>query len=302
MRQSIKAYLNYLRGRNYSPNTIETYERIFSDLEQYFPDRELDAITLTDLIGYREYMGWKSLSPSSRNTVIGCLKGLYKWYCTVNDLSYSSNPTIHLDQVKAGSRIPSYLTPEQVNFMRVKARNLLERTILEVMLSTGIRATELCDLDIQSYSSDLLELRVIGKGDKERIVPVTEHCQGILDNYIPWSERFRSEEAPLFIRYMTGKRMDRRHLGYIIHLMSGGMAYPHLIRHTTATRMLAGGANLREVQELLGHSNLNTTAIYAHVTAEFREKHEAVFGEQVVEEPEEKPKKKKGGKKNDDTK
>ncbi|MEI6846395.1 MAG: tyrosine-type recombinase/integrase, partial [Candidatus Firestonebacteria bacterium] len=191
------------------------------------------------------------------------------------------DPTGNVSFPKKDKKLPRFLeAPEMGRFLDsikgVKEEDFRDRAILEILYSTGLRVSELTGLNKQSLDLNNNLIRVLGKGSKERIVPVGERAKEALRSYI--SKKAGNEEDALFLNNKK-KRLDTRTVRHIIDKWSkssklGKHISPHSIRHSFATHLLDAGADLRSVQELLGHANLSTTQIYTHVT---REKLKSVY-------------------------
>ena len=280
MRNEVNQFLRYLAGKNYASGTVDQYQRILGALDIWSEDKDPRDLKLADLVHYREHLAERMLAPSTRNQHIAAIKSFFNWYYEMNDLPFRANPSRRLELVRAEERVPQFLTPEQIAKMKENARNLMEYVIVEVLYITGVRASELINANVSSFSYSRRELRVMGKGSKERIVPLTEYCCHVMQNYL---ENRDSTDPALFVAKNTGKRLNYNQLYYIIRKLGDGVVHPHLLRHTTATMLLEGGVTMKEVQSILGHSTIQSTARYTHVTQDIKRKHEEVMGHEVPE-------------------
>ena len=209
------------------------------------------------------------------------LKHFYKYL--VNKKYVSENPFIFVDSPKTEKKFPKTLYVDQIreildlNRKRTDEFAIRDQAIISTLYYTGIRASELVTLTTQSISLSQRLIRVIGKGNKERIVPITDECRKDIDTYMKTTRKellskSKEKESYLFLN-KYGEKLTVRGLEYIldeIELKTGTFVglHPHLLRHSFATHLLENGADLRVIQELLGHESLNTTQIYTHVTEE----------------------------------
>lgn len=246
-------------------------------------DRNESSIDLeaVDPLIIREYLG-SLYGHLSRSTIARKLSSLRSFFLFLEKSRHiKGNPAADIATPKTEKYIPHYLPVDDM--FRLLARPLRETSlglrdlaILEVLYSCGIRVSELEALNISSVDFDERLVKVVGKGNKERIVPVGRPALGALKNYLVATQYLRrkrghdSQEAPLFINFRGG-RLSSRSIGRIIkgYALQSGLSSeisPHSMRHTFATHLLDGGADLRAVQELLGHSSLSTTQKYTHVS------------------------------------
>ena len=193
------------------------------------------------------------------------------------------NPFMFVSSPKTDKRFPKVLYEDQIsdilkaNKERTDELALRDQTILELLYYTGMRASELVSLDVQSINMRNRFVRVFGKGSKERLVPFTEDCQKTLDKYLresrPVLQSKSLKTTPALILNNQGERLTSRGLEYILDKIeekTGNFVglHPHILRHSFATHLLNNGADLRVIQELLGHTSLNATQIYTHVSEE----------------------------------
>ena len=295
--ESISKYLDYLRlQKNASPHTLRNYA---SDLQQFFlflthtpegnprpaPELEqLDNLTIREFLGALYQRGNKKASVARK---LATLRSFMK-YLSVQG-SIQSNPSRNVSSPKLESRLPDYMTMDSVADL-IEAPDTdsdlgkRDRSILELLYGSGLRVSELVGLNLGDISLAEGLLRVVGKGRKERIVPFGSKAAEALQEYL--KVRNRSLRAPqpaktkgskisgesLFLSY-RGRRLTGRSVGHIVDHHVGRLAqklrvHPHTLRHTFATHMLSAGADLRTIQELLGHESLSTTQKYTHVSVE----------------------------------
>jgi len=279
MEPEVKKFFVYLEaGRSASPHTIRSYG---SDLREFFAflnGRKLAEVDPLAIRGFLAHLKSRGHSKSTLSRKLAALRSFFKFLARENHLR--SNPVLGISTPKREKKLPRFLGLEEVTSLleapsgeNWEARR--DRSILETLYSSGIRVSELVGLnkgDVDLFSS---LLRVRGKGKKERIVPIGEKALSSVRNYleslpISLGKKNGGREAPFFLNRMGGRLSDRgvRRLivKYAQRVSLKNRISPHTLRHTFATHLLDRGADLRSVQELLGHANLSTTQIYTHVT------------------------------------
>jgi integrase/recombinase XerD len=220
----------------------------------------------------------RGLQPSSIARHLSTMRMFFRFLEATGDIA--SNPTVPLSTPTRWKRLPGVLTPRQMKSLLEAASEesgrlwQRDRAMLEVMYAAGLRASELAGLTLDGYDERIGVLRVLGKGNKERLVPVGEPARVALKRYLedlrPSLARFEDgrDEGRLMLSN-TGRPLERVAVWQIVRRLAAraGLsdAHPHMLRHSFATHMLAGGADLRVVQELLGHADIGTTQIYTHV-------------------------------------
>ena len=292
MNKPIIDFQFYLKNeRNYSPQTISSYTH---DLEGFFKfllkeDIEMDDV---DQIVIRNYLTDEINRGVSKRSLKRRLSSLSHFYKFLYKRGYvKDNPFLFVSSPKAEKKYPKTLYKDQVreilDLNKKSDDELKERdqAILSTLYFTGMRASELVSLDLQSVSLRQRVIRVIGKGNKERIVPITEECQKDITTYIntarnALTNRCKNDQRSIKLNSKRalflndqGDRLSVRGLEYILYGIEQKTGtfvglHPHILRHSFATHLLENGADLRVIQELLGHESLNTTQIYTHVTEE----------------------------------
>ena len=280
----MQEFLNWLRNeKTCSEHTITAYRR---DLEQFGTFLEEEHMEL-DHVTYRElryYMASiqrnQELKKSTLSRKTAALKSFFKFLH--RDGLISHNPADLLSAPKKEKHLPSVITEiDMIAFLDDHLAGetpdkLRDKAIFELLYSSGLRVSELTDLNITDISKQKGILRIFGKGSKERIVPVGEQAQNALDRYLesgrPLLSRNSksSDEQALFLNQQGG-RLTTRGVQYILeqYIKKGALKYkvsPHAFRHTFATHLLDNGADLRVIQELLGHESLSTTQVYTEVS------------------------------------
>ena len=277
----LQTHLKY--NRNYSPETIKSYTE---DIEKFFAflDEEDVLMDEVDVIVIRNFLTKELNSGVSKRSCKRRLSALrYFYQFMVNEGYLKDNPFLLIDSPKTETKYPHALYKEQVrqiledNRKRTDELMLRDQAILSTLYFTGMRASELVNLTRQSLSLPSHFIRVIGKGNKERIVPITDECKKDLERYINESRpilqaRGKAITSDLFLNN-KGDKLTTRGLEYIldeIEEKTGNFVglHPHILRHSYATHLLENGADLRLIQELLGHASINATQVYTHVTEE----------------------------------
>ncbi len=272
----ISEFLSYLElDMNYSNNTILSYDNDLKKIESYYNKKDLLKLNVNDLIKYISVLS--DLAPSTVSHNISTLKAFYNYFLKVGKIK--TNPTDALKSPKLGTHLPVYLTEEEINKLldiEVKdAFSARNKAILEVMYGTGLRISEVINLEFKNIDVEDCIVRVMGKGSKERIIPINDVAINALNNYL---ENYRPSMLKgdinnyLFLNN-HGKQMTRQGIFKMIKqecLVKGIKkdVSPHTLRHTFATHLLQNGADLRIIQELLGHSDISTTQIYTHLSNE----------------------------------
>jgi integrase/recombinase XerD len=281
----IDDFLAALRSeRNYSPHTVRAYG---CDLEQFALWLERQALAF-DAIGHRDmrhYLAELNRAGYARSTMnrhLSAIKAFYAWLTDENVLD--ANPTSVVQGAKQPHKLPATLRPEDLDNLLVDhgdtPSEIRDFTILELLYASGARISEVAGLTLKSIDFDAGSMRVLGKGSKERVIPLYPHVLVLIRDYIRdvrplllAKAKAKADVAPtqaLFIGN-SGKplsadslrKMFKRHMA----LIGGDTGLgPHAMRHTFATDLLEGGADIRSVQEMLGHESLATTQIYTHIS------------------------------------
>ncbi|MBE6136533.1 MAG: tyrosine recombinase [Erysipelotrichaceae bacterium] len=288
-------FLNHLQNeRNYSPTTIDSYRR---DIDKFFvflakEDCFMDDV---DLIVIRNFLTEEINNGISKRSCKRRLSSLHHFYGYLVQNSYVKiNPFNYISSPKTEKKLPHVLYREEVeallkaNRQRKDDLMIRDQAILEILYYCGVRASELINVKLIDINVRNRSLRVFGKGRKERIVPFTSDCANTISQYLKESRpvlKLKYDEHPDFdkngkkkeynnlILNNNGKALTLRGLEYILDKIEEKTGeyvdlHPHLLRHSFATQLLSNGADLRVIQELLGHSSINTTQIYTHVSEE----------------------------------
>jgi integrase/recombinase XerD len=284
---AIATYLDHLRiERGLSVNSISSYSRDLSKFQSYLTEKSIDFTSITEddistLIGSLSLAG---LATPSINRFLSSLKGFYKYLA----LEYQvKNPMVDVSQFKVARKLPKALTVHEISRLIDSTNNpadpslLRDRAILEILYGTGARVAELVGLDIHDISKDSFDgeeitiMKLRGKGSKERLVPIGKFALAALDDYLvrlrpALLAKNSQNERALFLN-ARGTRLSRQSAWSIVLKAAEsvglqGRVSPHVFRHSYATHLLDGGADIRVVQELLGHASVTTTQIYTLVT------------------------------------
>ncbi|WDI37848.1 tyrosine-type recombinase/integrase [Entomospira culicis] len=275
--QLLEEYMLSLQIGSYSEHTIAAYRR---DIEQWIAYNQLhqiDALATSkhEASAYMIDLARKGKDSSSIARKLSSLKNFFRF---LQERSYIEDNIFQMMRApKRKGRLPQYLTYEQFSELVSLCTSddfegVRDRAILEVLYSTGCRAQELVDLDCKEVEGRT-EVLIRGKGDKQRIVFLVDVARQALENYYYKRKELASSSQPALFITLKGERLSRRALYYLIRKYENKLAERtrltvHLFRHTFATHLLDEGANLREVQELLGHEQLSSTQIYTHVSVE----------------------------------
>ncbi len=268
--QSISDYLTYLEiEKGLSKNTILAYQNDLVDFFDFLKEKELDKIKRRDFSSFTKYLVRKELNPSSITRKIASIKGFFRFLCFRQDIK--TNPAISITSPKLPKKLPKVLTISEIEKILHDDLTITELAIVELLYSAGIRVSELINLKTKNLDIKQQIIRVFGKGSKERIVPINKKCIVILKKYLKKREitalKFDSEDF-LFLNE-KGKKITRQYVYNIIKKQGRKIhksISPHTLRHTYATHLLENGADLRVVQELLGHASIVTTQLYTHVS------------------------------------
>ena len=277
MEKEIAQFIRYLATeRNVSPHTLDAYA---SDLGQFlgFLRQERGGDAAADAVDHLLIRRWMALlhkehKKSSIGRKLAALRAFFKYL--VRESLITKNPAELVSTPKKEKRIPFHLNIDEVTALVESPRendilSLRDRAILETLYSCGIRVSELTGLDVGGVDLEEGLVRVMGKGGKERVVPVGRHARQAIIAYL--LARSEPSARDPFLLNARGGRLTSRSVArivdkYILKLATVKKISPHTLRHTFATHMLEAGADLRAIQELLGHASLSTTQKYTHVS------------------------------------
>jgi tyrosine recombinase XerC len=266
-----------LQRRGASPHTLRAYANDLSELATWATRRGRDpgALVYRDLRAYAAALSERGLAHSSVARKLASVRSLHDYLVRVGSAAH--NPGELLPSPKRGTRLPRVLGPDQIAALleRIPASGPLEvrdRAMLELAYACGLRAEEIVNLDLDSADFESEALRVTGKGSKTRIVPMGEPAQRALERYLQTARPALAPdraEPSLFLsrrgRRLSPSDIRRRLERWVREAAVAGHVSPHTLRHSFATHLLEGGADLRSIQELLGHSSVSTTQVYTRV-------------------------------------
>lgn len=270
----LEKFLKYLEiEKNASPHTISSYRLDLQQFLDYFSRVGIDHITPIKIRSWLAKFHAEGSARSTRARKLSSLRSFFKYL--VREGVVKTNPVLGVSSPKKDRKLPSFLDKEQVvRLLEAPPSDSLlglrDRAILETLYSSGIRVSELVGLNIEDVDFIGEALRVRGKGKKERLVPIGRPAVDAIKKYI--TNRNGKEIEALFTNRF-GKRLSTRTVQRIVkkYMQKAsiqGHISPHSLRHSFATHMLDAGADLRSVQELLGHESISTTQIYTHITPE----------------------------------
>ena len=280
MQELLKKYLNHLLiERGVAQNTLEAYGR---DLHRYFQFlRQKDITGLQEvkpevIIEYLVLIKGEGLSANSMNRALAALRGLYKYL--IREKIIGQSPLANIELAKVWMRLPDTISKEEMNVILLQPGNqtaaaMRDTAMLELLYATGIRVSELINLTMNSINWQVGFLVVMGKGSKERIVPIGKtayDCTRLyVDNARPQLMQKKITDVLFLNRF--GTIFTRQGLWKIVirYAQKAGLhkkVHPHTFRHSFASHLLEGGADLRTVQVMLGHADISTTQIYTHIT------------------------------------
>ena len=269
--QIISEYLEYLElEKGLSKNTLDAYRY---DLEYFSDNLNIDDINTVDRLTINSYIRMlreKKYASTSIIRKVASLRGFFKWAASVGILDI--NPAATLEQPKVPQRLPKVVSIKEIEDMLHNNLSPLEHVIMELLYSCGLRVSELVNLKVNDIDLSSKYVRCFGKGSKERLIPIGETAKRVVTEYLPQRElllRQYNLNTKCLLILDNGRLMTRQDVYTFIH-KQGKIIHknisPHTIRHSFATHLLENGADLRIVQELLGHSDVSTTQLYTHIS------------------------------------
>jgi len=278
-RRILKDYRRYLRlQRNMSVNTLEAYSLDADKLVTFLAKsgKELTEATLEDLQEFSASLHDIGIGARSVCRILSGVRSLYGYMLL--DGYIENDPSELLESPVVGEHLPEFLTPQEVDRLEnsidlSKPEGHRNRAIIEVLFSCGLRVSELVNLKWSEVYADERFLRIMGKGKKERLVPISDRALHEIENYMPWRNSLKikaGEEDYVFLN-RRGAHLTRVMILIMLkqQAVEAGIEKtisPHTLRHSFATALLEGGADLRVIQALLGHESIGTTEIYTHLS------------------------------------
>ena len=258
----VKEYLAYLsKVKGYSSHTVTSYEY---DIYQYLEiNQDIGEFSL-----YLKLLSRKNYAKSSINRKITSIKTFLKWASKMDYFDAALIQTV--TNLKSEKKLPNILSSSYINKLLDElpfrtTKEIRDKAILELMYSSGLRVSEVANLKIQNFKLNK-SIKVLGKGSKERVLPITARAGKSISSYLKVAriELANKKSHDYMFLGIRGGQLSEREIRRIVNLRVG--TFPHSLRHTFATHLLEGGADLRVVQELLGHNDPTTTQIYTHVS------------------------------------
>ena len=272
----IDDFENYLMfEKKYSQNTVNSYKEDLKKMDKALK-KDFRVLNNKDIQNYIQN-DLKDLNASSVSRTISTLKSLYK-YLKING-QIKTNPVSNINTPKKAQKLPKVLSEDEVNnLLDINLKTDFDyrnKAMLELMYSSGLRVSELINLTLNDIDTKSAIVRVFGKGSKERVIPLDEYACEALDNYILYRRYnlFKHGENNYLFLNNHGEKMTRQGFFKILQKLAKEKNIktsfsPHTLRHSFATHLLKHGADLRSIQELLGHSDISSTQIYTHITNE----------------------------------
>lgn len=283
--ESKKGYETFLRiEKSLSPNSVSAYvndiNKLVTFVNEHYPNLTPDTVKLAHLRKFVEWMNQKGISPRTQARTISGIKSFYKFLLI--EEAVENDPTTLVESPRIGRKLPEILTDEEINQLieaidETKAEGLRNKAILETLYSCGLRVSELVDLKLSNLHFEQEFLRIAGKGERERLVPISKRAIEDIKKYLVNSrKKLQIEKGFENIVFLNrrGKKLSRVMIFTIIKNLADKIKLeknisPHTFRHSFASALVQGGADLRTVQEMLGHESILTTEIYAHLDKEY---------------------------------
>lgn len=278
-RKIVQRYRQYLRlERSYTQNTLDAYERDLQKLLNYYSDMGIDFrhVTLEQLDQFAGTLFDLGIQPRSIARILSGVRSFYRFLLIEKEVD--SDPTELLESPRIGKHLPDVLSLEEIDAIigaadASKPEGIRDRAIIEMLYSCGLRVSEMCNLHMSELYMEEGYIRVRGKGRKERLVPIGEEAIRRLREWFVVRQGIQAkpgEEDYVFISPARGRHLSRISVFVKIKAYAAAAGItkdisPHTFRHSFATHLLEGGANLRAIQAMLGHESIATTEIYMHI-------------------------------------
>ena len=265
-KENLPDFISYLKKeRNYSSHTVRSYQSDINGFIKYLSDEKLNMITQKSITHYMNFLIRYGIDARSVARKLSALKSFFRYL--QKNVPDVENIAAVIKTPKIKKHLPGVIPYESLkNAFVIEHRR--DRAIMEVIYSCGLRASELVGLNLQDIDLYREEIKVRGKGNKQRILPLGSHARNAILSYM----RERGNDERAFFQNRRGHRLTTRSIQRIVHkylmrIARASGTNPHILRHSFATHLLENGADLRAVQELLGHAKLSTVQIYTHITA-----------------------------------
>ena len=275
-----RQYIDYLEiDKRASKNTILSYQSDLLMLEEYLNGKDPISLSRDDIVSFLKVRSDNGISTRTNAHTITILRDFYKFL--IKQSYIKSNPMDMIDSPKMYKKLPKALSVEEVDkLLNIKLQTPYDyrnKAMLELMYATGMRISELINLKLTDIDFENETIRVLGKGSKVRQVPIGEYAMKYLNIYIKYYRSYFVKETSDYVFLsVRGDKMTRQAFFKILKQIARKQGIdtdfsPHTIRHSFATHMLEAGADLRSIQELLGHESISTTQIYTNITDKFRD-------------------------------
>jgi len=284
MREFAQSFLRVLEvEKGLAANSLLSYKRDLVKYHLFIQNRQrlddITKVTQRNLRAYVRYLNAENISANSIKRALSCIRTYHKFLVSEGKMDH--NPALQIDTPRVARKLPSVLTVEEIDkilhFIPKKAPMAMrDLAIFEMMYSCGLRVTELCNFKVSNILWDSEMIRIDGKGDRQRFVPIGPIARTNLKNYINKERPTLSQKNPniaeLFLS-RNGRKLTRMMIWILLKKWANTAEItkkisPHTLRHSFATHLLEGGADLRSVQEMLGHADISTTQIYTHLDKE----------------------------------
>ncbi|MDD5254898.1 MAG: site-specific tyrosine recombinase XerD [Candidatus Omnitrophica bacterium] len=280
MKELVEMFLSYLSAeRGLARNTVVAYRDDLGAYLEFIAGQKIDTLSKTsrgEVTAFMLSQKEKGISPNSIARRLAAIKTFYRFL--VRERILKNDPTGLIDTPKLWKKVPDTLSTNEVDALLAQPnirekQGMRDKAILETFYATGMRVSEVCGLKTENVNLEVGFLRCIGKGNKERIIPLGKKAIAAITRYISSSRPrlLKGKECEYLFVSRSGKRISRQSLWKLIKQYARLARIkkpikPHILRHSFATHLLERGADLRSVQEMLGHSNISTTQIYTHIS------------------------------------